>query len=343
MKIVSSKPTITRKELEGVLDCMISDDLSSGSSVKIFEAGLSSITGFKYPLAVSSLTAAYHLIFNALEIGPGDEVVIPSYFSKHPLAAAKMTGAEVVPVDSDENSLFSSPEAIQSVINDKTKAVIVGHTFGFHYDESSLYELKVPVIEDISHVLGTELNDAHAGRKAAFAVSSFAPSMIITTGKGAAVYTANSKYYSTMRDMRGGSDVLNYDYCMNDLEAAMGISQLIKIRDFLKRRRDIAKIYSEAIKVTSHRPLYPYTETAAYQTYPVIFDSTAEKTEKFWKKSSIEMVNPLPKALHHYLGLRGLDYPNSDRLTKKLYALPVYPTLSKKDIDRVAKTLSSFI
>lgn len=344
MKILSNKPTITRKELEGVLDCMIKDEFTAGNSVKNFEASLASMIGLKYPLAVSSLTAAYHLIFCALDLQGGDEVIVPSYFDPAPLAAAKLAGVKIVPVDSEENSIFPSIENIKSAINENTKAVIIGHTFGFHFDEPEIYELKIPVIEDISHSLGTELHDVQSGQRAAFAVASFSPAMIITTGRGAAVLTNNSKHFSVMRDLRGlNDDSLNYDYGMTDLEGAMGITQLVKMKDFLKRRREIAKIYCDAVKITPHKTLYPFSDKFAYQTFPVIFDSTSEKTDKFWKRSAVELLNPIPKPIHAFMGFRGLDYPNSDRMAKKLFALPLYPTLSKKDIERISRTLSAFI
>jgi dTDP-4-amino-4,6-dideoxygalactose transaminase len=344
MKILSHKPTITRKELEGVLDCMINDELSSGNSVKTFEASIAQITGLKYSLALSSLTAAYHLIFKALELKPGDSVIMPSYFDQAPLSAALLTGATPLLVDVEENSFMPSLESITSAMNDSVKAVVIGHQFGFHFDDQGIYELKVPVIEDISHAFGTEVNEAPAGQRGAFAVAGFSPSMIITTGSGAAVTTNNSKYYSVMRDLKGGSgETINYEYSMNELQGAMGITQIMKLKDFLKRRREIAKIYYDAVKTTTHRPAAPYGDQFAYQSFPLFFDSTGDKTEKFWKKAGIEIVNPVQKPLHSYLNLRGLDYPNSDRMARKLFSLPIYPTLSKKDIERIARTLSSFI
>jgi len=187
MKIVSSKPTITRKDLEGVLDCMIHDELNTGSPVKTFESALSDITTLKYPLAVNSLVSAYIMIFRALEISAEDEVIIPSFYTTAPLSAMKLTGGKPVIVDSSPNSIFPSIEQIKEKITDKTKAVIFSDSCGFHADVEGLHGISVPVIADISHSIGTELNEKPAGSYAAFAVASFAPSMIITTGNGGMV------------------------------------------------------------------------------------------------------------------------------------------------------------
>lgn len=344
MKIVSSKPTITRKELEGVLDCMIHDELATGSTVKNFESVISDITGIKYPLAVNSLVSCYILILKALEIQVDDEIIIPSFFNSSPLSAILLTGGKPVLVDSDENSLFPSGAAIKEKITEKTKAVVVGDMLGFHFDSEELKDIGVPLIIDISHSIGTEYNEKPAGTAGSFAVASFAPSMIITTGNGGVVLTNNSKYFSSMRDLRGGSsEGINFDFTMTDLQGAMGLSQAAKLKDFIKRRREIAQKYYESARITSHKPLFPYSESAAYQTFPLIFDAPSDRVEKYWKKNGIELDKVIPHPNHEILGYKGFDYPNADRLSKKLFSLPIYPTLTKKEIDKISKSLGAFI
>lgn len=344
MKIVSNKPTITRKELEGVLDCLIHDEINTGGSVKTFESALTDITGFKYPLAVNSLTSAYILIFKSLEIGADDEIIIPSLMNQASLSALHITGGKPVIIDSDSNSIYPSAEQIKNAVTEKTRAVLVCDTFGYHFDKTVLAEINVPVIVDISHSIGTEYIESHAGSYGTFAVASFAPSMMITTGNGGIVLTSNSRYFSSMRELRGyKEDSVNYDFTLTDIQAAMGISQLMKLKDLLKRRREIAKKYHESIRLTSHKTLYPFSEDAAYQTFPVLFDAPGDRVEKYWKKSGIEIVKAVPAPLHSISGLKGFDFPNSDRISKKLYSIPLYPTLTKMEIEKISKTLASFI
>ncbi len=344
MKIVSNKPTITRKELEGVLDCLINDDIATGNTVKNLETAVSDITGQKFSVAVNSLTAAFHLAFQALDLDSESEIIMPSFGCSSPVSALGLTGAKPVLIDSEENSIFPSPDQIKSRITANTKAIVIRHTFGYHFPLDQLADIQIPIIEDISAVLGTEHNSEPMGKKSSITVISFAPSMMITTGNGGMVQTSNTRYYSVMRDIRGRNDSsINYDYIMTDLQAAMGISQLYKLKEFIKRRRDIAGIFHDALKITSHRELIPYSRDYAYQSFPVLFDSPAEKVQKYWKKAGIEVIRPVESPIHSILGFRGLDYPNSDRLSKKLYSLPLYPTLSKKEIEGISKSLSSFI
>jgi perosamine synthetase len=344
MKIVSNKATITRKELEAVLDCLINDELVAGESVKNFEGGISKMIGLKYALATNSLTAAYHLVFKALEIGPGDEVIMPSFFFQAPLSALSMTGATAVLVDNEKDSLFPSIENIKEKISEKTKAIVAGHLFGFHFPVQGLGEFNLTVIEDISHAIGTEIDEVPAGRFGTFAVCSFDPSCIITTGNGGLVLTNNSKHYSTMKEARGnGEKNLHYDYTMTDFQGAMGSSQLAKLPDLLSRRREIARIYHDSIRITPHKTPFQFNDRFAYQSFPVLFNLSNEKVESYWRKNRIEVVRPIECALHNLVGQNSGDYPNSERLSRKLFSLPLYPTLSRKDVEKISKNVGGFI
>jgi dTDP-4-amino-4,6-dideoxygalactose transaminase len=346
MNIVSSKPTITRKELEGVLDCLISQKLKDGDAAKNFEQHIASLVDVKYSLATNSLVSAYHLAFLALNLHNGDEVIIPSFFETAPLVALRLVGGHPVLVDSEEGSLFPSMEQVRQKITERTKAIICGHMLGFHGSCAGVQDLHIPVIEDISHAMGSEHNERPAGNLGIITVASFAPTMIITTGNGGMVLTNNSRFFSTMREMRGGDSGENapgFDYTITDFQGAMGVSQVIKLQDFLKRRREIARRYYDALKTTPHSSPYAFADSFAYQSFPVLFDAPAEKVEKYWKKCGIEIFRPLPRALHSFLDLRPMDYPNSDRLAKKLYSLPIYPTLSRKEIEKIAASLAKFV
>jgi len=342
MNIASYKPTITRKELESVLDCLINDEFSK-SAVRNFESSLSTFIGVKYALATNSITAAYHLAFTSLGVSEGDEVIIPSYFEGSPLNALSLTGGTAVLVDTEEGSLAPSLTQIKEKITSRTKALVIGHLFGIPINSIPFKELSLPIIEDISHVLGAS-PEGDADIQGTITVASFTPAMMITTGNGGMVLTDNSRMYATMRDFRGArSGAISYDYCMTDFQGALGTSQLAKLQSFIKRRREIARIYSDALKFTSHNPLFRYNDTYVYQSFPILFDAPNSEVEKYWKKNRIEVYHPISDPLHHYLSRDTMEYPNSSRLARKLYSLPIYPTLSKKEIERIAKLLAQFI
>jgi perosamine synthetase len=147
-----------------------------------------------------------------------------------------------------------------------------------------------------------------------------------------------------MKEFRGiNGDGISYDYGMTDFQGAMGISQLFNLIEFIKRRREIAKVYLNALKMTTHKTPYAYSDLFAYQSFPIIFDAPSDKVEKYWRKCGIEIVKPVHKPLHGILNFKSINFPNSERLSKKLYSLPIYPTLTKKEIDKVAKALANFI
>ncbi len=343
MSIISNKPTITRKEMEGVLDCLVNGELISGNSVKSFESSISALTRQRYSLAVNSPTSAYHLIYKALEIGREDEVIMPSFFDLAALSALTLTGAQALIVDITENSFMPSIEQIKEKITPKTKAIVVGHLFGFFEDIKSLFDLNIPIIEDISHVIGASFEESLPN---SIRTASFSPGCLITTGNGGIILTNNSRLFSVMKDFRENnlkSFNISYDYCLTDFQAAMGIHQLSRLQDFVRRRREIAKIYSDSIKFTSHKTIYQFSDEFTYQSFPLLFDLPSEKVENYWKKNKIEISRPIQVPLHRYLQYKPMDYPNSERLANKLFSLPIYPTLTRKEIERVSKAVAKFI
>lgn len=344
MKIVTNRPTITRKELEAVLDCLINDELVTGESVKNFETSIAKMIGLKYALASNSLTAAYHLVFKALELSPTDEVIIPSFFPHSVLSALTIAGGKAVLVDIEKDSLFPAISSIKEKITEKTRAIVTGHLFGYHFHPEGLEDSGIPIIEDISHSIGSEIDDIPAGKSGTFTVVSFDPAGIITTGNGGMVLTNNSKHYSVMKDLRGnGKDHLHFDYTMTDFQGAMGISQLAKLSDLLGRRREIAKIFYESLRITSHKTPFLYNDKFAFQSFPVVFDASNDKIESYWRKIRVEAARPIHYPLHTLSGLNGSDYPNSERYSKKLFTVPLYPTLSRRDIEKISKGIASFI
>jgi perosamine synthetase len=269
---------------------------------------------------------------------------MPSFFSQAPLSALSMTAGKAVLVDNERDSIFPAVTDIKGNISEKTKAIVMGHLFGFHAQLHDLEDINIPIIEDISHAIGTEIDEVPAGRNGTITVASFDPAGIITTGNGGMVLTNNSKYYSVMKDFRGYDEhQLHYDCSMTDFQGAMGTSQLAKLPDLLSRRREIARIYHDSIRITPHKTPFQFSDKFAYQAFPLLFNMSNEKVEGYWRKNRIEVLRPIQYPLHYLLGLNSADYPNSERFSKKLFTIPLYPTLSRKNIDKISKSLGGFI
>jgi len=340
MSIVSSKPTITRKDLEGVLDCMINDELIGGGVVASFEKSLTELTGSKNLLAVHSPTAAFHLALCAVEAG-GKEVILPSYIGQAALNAITLCGAIPVLVDIDQ-MLYPDCEQILNAKSERTAAIIVAHTPGIAGNFASLAAANVPLIEDISAIFGSENFDGNSFQ-GAFQIITFAPHDIITTGNGAAVISKNARHHSMMNELRSSSTKANFEYFMTDLQGAMGLSQISRMQDFVTRRREIARIYYDRARLTPHKVLFPFNESCPYQNFPLVFDAPADKTVKFFKKNGIEIFQPVQTPVHQILERKGMDFPNADRMSKKLFSLPLYPTLTINEVEKISRTLAKFI
>ncbi|MGL4368208.1 MAG: DegT/DnrJ/EryC1/StrS family aminotransferase, partial [Spirochaetota bacterium] len=256
--------------------------------------------------------------------------------------ALGITGGTAVIVDNGEGSLFPDTEQIKAKITPNTAAIIIGHCTGIQIPSEEIKELGIPVIEDISHYIGMEAGEKNPN-PAAFTISAFTPFDLITTGSGAAVFTNNSRHFSLIKEMRFSDSALHCDYAITDFQAAMGISQISRLQDFIRRRREIAKVYYDSLRHTPHKAIYTYNEAFTYQSFPVIFDASAEKTEKYWKKAGIELNHIIARPLHLLMGEKGMDFPNSDRFAKKAYSLPIYPSLSRKEIEKISRHLAKFI
>ncbi len=340
MSIVSSKPTITRKDLEGVLDCMINDELISGGMVSSFEKALVELSGSKNLLAVHSPTAAFHLVLCALE-ARGKEVIIPSYSSQAALNAISLCGAEPVLVDIDQ-MLYPDCEQVLKAITERSAAIVLTHTIGVAGNYSALEGCNIPIIEDISALLGSDNLDL-ASLKGNFQIITFTPNDVITTGNGAAIISRNARHHSLMNELRYSASKQNFEYFMTDLQGAMGLSQISRMQDFVARRREIAKIYYDRARLTPHKVLFPYNDSCPYQHFPIIFDAPADKTTRFFKKNGIELYQPVSVSAHQILEKKGMDYPNADRMSKKLFSLPLYPTLTRNEVEKISRTLAKFI
>ena len=256
MNIITNRPTITRKELESMLNCLINEELIDGNTIKSFEKIFCELVKLKYSLATNSLMSAYHLCFEAMDIGDHDEVIIPSYFDIAPLSALSLSGGKAILTDIEKGYFYPSIDQIKKKLSKRTKAIVIGHLLGFNSYLDELKSLNIPIIEDISHSIGIEINGKPIGGIGTFTVASFAPSMMITTGNGGIVLTNNSKLHSFMKDKRDNNiknNNISFDYCLTDFQGAMGISQLSKLNDFIKRRRMIAKKYYDSLKFASHK------------------------------------------------------------------------------------------
>ncbi len=262
MQIPLSAPDIGDAEIEAVVSVLRSSRLSLGPKMEEFEHRFASYIGVPHAVAVSSGTAGLHLSLLALKIGPGDEVLVPSFAFIAAANAIRYMGATPVFVDIDPVTLNLDPENIAAAITPRTRAILVVHTFGCPAEISSILELarrhNLFVIEDACEAIGAKYNQQKVGSFGDVAVFAFYPNKQITTGEGGMIVTRNAALAARMRALRNqGRDDTNdwfqhqevgYNYRLSELACALGIVQLQRIESILVRREAIAREYNQLLK-----------------------------------------------------------------------------------------------
>jgi perosamine synthetase len=258
-KIPLSSPDITEAEIEAVAATLRSPQLSLGPRLTEFEAIFTHLTGVGHAVAVSSGTAGLHLAMLALGIGPGDEVIVPSFTFIAAANAIRYVGATPVFADIDCVTLNLSPAAVERAINPRTRAIVAVHTFGIPADMPALLALarrhKLAVIEDACEALGATIDLQSIGSFGDIAVFAFYPNKQITTGEGGIIVTRDAGLASHMRSLRNQGRApsdnwlqhteIGYNYRLSEIACTLGIGQMRRLPAILERREEIARVYRQ--------------------------------------------------------------------------------------------------
>ncbi len=206
MNIPLSEPDITEAEIEEVVAVLRSSRLSLGPKMEEFEAAVSDFVDQPFGIAVSSGTAGLHLCIRALGIGPGDEVIVPSFTFIAAANAIRYEGATPVFVDIDAQTLNLDPARIEEAITARTRAIVVVHTFGVPAEMDAILDIAerhhLRIIEDACEAIGAEYRDRRVGSFGDAAVFAFYPNKQITTGEGGMVVTGGRHLATNIRAMR---------------------------------------------------------------------------------------------------------------------------------------------
>jgi len=260
-----AQPDLTGRELEYLTDAFLSTWISSrGKYIDTFEANFADYCGAAHGISTFNGTTALHLALTALEIGPGDEVIVPDLTFAATANAVLHAGATPVLVDVDSESWTLDPQEVERAITPQTKAVIPVHLYGQPCDMGRLMSLAADhglrVIEDCAEAHGAEYGGAKVGSFGDIACFSFFGNKIITTGEGGMCVTQSASLDGRLRVLRdhgmtpGKSywhDVVGFNYRMTNLQAAIGCAQLERIDQILADNDTIEREYQEALQEVS--------------------------------------------------------------------------------------------
>jgi len=261
MQIPVNEPYIGGKELEYVTDCIKTGWISAyGKYVSEFEERFSDYIGVKYGVTTCNGTIALHLAVESLEIGKGDEVIIPTFTIISTALSLLYSGAKPVLVDSEPETWNMDVDQISEKITKKTKAIMPVHIYGHPVDMGPLMEIaedhNLYIIEDAAEVHGALYKGKKVGGLGDVGCFSFFANKIITTGEGGMIVTDDKKIYEraiTLKDLAHSKEkrflhhLLGYNYRMTNLQAAVGLAQLENIEKLVEIKRKNATLYTKLL------------------------------------------------------------------------------------------------
>ena len=343
--IEAQRPSLSKDELESVLDCLIHDRLMSGSVAGRFEKSFAHAFGFKHALSVNSQTAAYHLAYLALGVGAGDLVAMSSIAPVGAYDAARYTGADVALVDIERGSFHPAQDAVQAALSREAgkKIYILDHTFGAPASLEFPGE-NVQIVADFTGLVGAEIQASQFG---ALSICGMSQYDLMTTGTGAIIVTNDSKLFQKIDSLRYGSKrqegSIAYDYRLEDFQAAIGLEQLTRLAVTLARRRKIGVKYIESLQRTQHETYFKTPGTDCYLRFPIVVSRPHDEVIRYFNSLQIGVTRAVDLPLHHLAGLPRLEYPNAERLYQKSVSVPVYPALSANNVERIAQSLRGLL
>ena len=353
-RIRLARPDVGAEEAAAVADVLESGQLTMGPKVGELEASLARACSVEHAVAVSSGTAALHLAVLALELGAGDEVIVPAYTFPATANVVALSGARPVLVDVDPRTMNLDPGRVYDAVTASTRAVLAVHLFGRPLDWEALQSAVPPelaLIEDAAGALGARWQGMPCGGLGLMGCLSFHPRKIVTTGEGGAVTTGSDELADAIRRMRhhgiephGSFEIRRpgLNYRLSDIQCAVGIPQLRRLRELLERRRQVAEGYTERLAGLLDTPAADEGDTHGWQAYVVQLERRDEALAALRAQGIEAQIGTY--ALHLLEAYRDQgSFPGALASAERALALPFHSQLDDSDLDRVVEALRPFV
>ena len=360
LKIPWAKPSFSAEDKKHLLRALESTWISGGPYVRELEERFCAWHGVSHGLAVSNGTTALQLALLALDIGPGDEVIVPGFTFVAPVNMVIAQGATPVYVDIDPETWCIDPASIERKITRKTKAIIAVHLYGNVCDMDAIGKLArrkgLRLIEDAAESAFSKYKGRPAGTFGDLGCFSFQATKTITTGEGGFVLTSDSKLAERMRvvrdhGMRAGKrywhDVVGFNFRMTNLQAAIGCAQLKRLGRIISERRRLYRLYRERLRRIPAVAMQRF----APEVEPVVWAITVKlDPDRFRGKRDAIMARLSDAGIETRPGFypfsvmplyRAPKLPVSMSVGLNAISLPSFPALEERQIDFICDRLET--
>ena len=361
-----SAPDIDESDVAAVVEVLRSGRLALGPRAVAFERAVADWCGVPHAVALSSGTTALHLIVRALGLGPGDEVLVPSFTFAASVNAILYEGATPVFVDCEPDTFNLDPRDAQRRITPRTRAILVVDVFGHPAAWDAIEDLArrhdLRLIDDCCEALGAEYRGRRLGSLGDAGAFAFYANKQITTGEGGMLVTRDARLAELARSLRNQGrasmgawlrhEHLGFNYRMSELSAALGCSQMGRLEEFLARRAAVARLYDERLAGLDRvRP--PVVRPEVRMSWFVYVVTLAQGLDRDPVMAAMEARGiPVrayfePVHLQPYLPAELRPRPGelavTERVARRTMALPFHNRLAERDVDRVVATLSAVL
>ena len=360
-----NEPDLSGNERKYLNECIDTGWISSeGPFIREFEQRFAARVGRAHGIAVCNGSAALDAAVAALGIGPGDEVILPTFTIISCAAAVSRLGGVPVLVDCDSRSWNMDVSAIEEKITSRTKAIMPVHIYGLPVDMDPILEIaarrNIAIVEDAAEMIGQTYRDKPCGSFGDLSTFSFYPNKHVTTGEGGMIVTDDDNLAEHCRGLRNLAmkaprrfvhDEIGWNFRMTNLQAAVGLAQLERLDDFIPRKRRIFDRYTELLSdIPSLQLPVACTEYARNINWVyglVIDDSVPFDADEAMKRLAEKKIGTRPffwpmheQPVYRRAGLfRDESYPNAERIARRGFYLPSGLTLSDKQMEQVSQAV----
>jgi dTDP-4-amino-4,6-dideoxygalactose transaminase len=368
-----TKPITDAAEERRLLATLRSGWLTQGPETFAFERAVCEQIGAPHAVATNSATTALHIALVLIGVGPGDEVVLQSYTHIATANCVSYCGATPVFVDIRPDTYNLDEEGLEAAITAKTRAIVVVHQFGMPAELNAIdaiaQERGIPLLEDAACALGSSYMGNPVGSGSSFAVFSFHPRKVITTGEGGMLILADGDHARRARSLAShGESVLDverhssaaaiveeyaevgFNYRLTSLQAAVGIAQLEKLELILASRRRLADRYGELLREIEgvETPVKIEHAESNYQSYAVRISGGREERDRLIQEMRDAGIATRPgiPPIHHqpmYRPLVRQPLPQTDAVEASSLLLPLFPTMTEDEQDQVVERISTLV
>ncbi|HYM01270.1 MAG TPA: DegT/DnrJ/EryC1/StrS family aminotransferase [Blastocatellia bacterium] len=365
-EIPLSNPDLNGNEIDYVVDAIKSGWIGVGPYIKKFERQFADLCGTRSAIACANGTVALHLALRAQRLGPGDEVIVPSFTYVATANAVRFCGAEPVFVDVEPTTWCMDPAKIESAITPRTKGIIAVHLYGHPADMDAINKVAsiygLWVVEDAAEAILAEYKGRPVGGLASIATFSFHVTKVFTSGEGGALTFNDETLDAFLRmicshgmdpDRRFFFPVTGYNYRLTNIAAAMLCAQLERRHEFLKRRTEISQLYMETLAGTPGIGFRPVASWAKLS--PWLFSITVDPNEFGLKREELMKVlaengidsrpffipvHTLPPFRESSTARREV-LAETDRICSLGVNLPTYTTITDKQVQSIGRVIKA--